>query len=603
MKKIFNFIVLFFVAFLLVGCDLGGIVATDKVVVEFETNGGSEVSKIELKVEDIAQFTLPEDPVKEGFVFDGWYLDVDLTNPFESLPTDVKNIKLYAKWEEEFSLPDFDEFNCINLEGEYNLSASVIPPVEGEEMKVNFEIDYDCNLDITTVTSLETLLADMNIKVKSLEELGIENSLEFNVKIQDGNLYIELPEELFADLPDTVNKIYFDLQVIADKMLEYSEQFEGQIPEDLLPEGFDKLSIEEMLEYIIDEGFKGLIANNEITEEDAAVIKELFMGLIEIFKNFIPKAEEIGLSVKYEITDEKLDELIDNLSNYIIQNIDKLYFFATEESTQLDSIEIDGCIYYYNEPKWIDENGVEHHYSEDLETLDYGILYGGRYYEPFYLGWVIYDTQDNWKLYNYETIYDDLTYEYYIILDNFNYIDENDVLHTAEELMQITEIYKQLFDEVEGTEYLYCYLNNKYYNAEYQLVDQDKALEDIAKYYQDEAIALIQKYSKMIKDGITINEMKLEYSTLANMIKDLEETIDIEFEFPYQPDSLEEGKIKAAIKFEFEHNTNYSTDRLSKVDLSEYVDMTTDLISLFEMELNPDIEFNPDDFETPEIPA
>ncbi|HBK01734.1 MAG TPA: hypothetical protein DDY77_01710, partial [Clostridiales bacterium] len=44
-------------------------------------------------------FVMPENPVKAGYVFAGWYEDKELTRRFlDTVITRRKNIKVYAKW-------------------------------------------------------------------------------------------------------------------------------------------------------------------------------------------------------------------------------------------------------------------------------------------------------------------------------------------------------------------------------------------------------------------------------------------------------------------------------------------------------------------------
>ncbi len=76
--------------------DITIIVSTD-CVVTFMTNGGSEIAdQIVQYGEKIIQ---PEDPVREGFVFDGWYPDIHLTEKWDFENDVVQgNMALYAKW-------------------------------------------------------------------------------------------------------------------------------------------------------------------------------------------------------------------------------------------------------------------------------------------------------------------------------------------------------------------------------------------------------------------------------------------------------------------------------------------------------------------------
>lgn len=67
------------------------------VTVEFDSNGGTEIEKQTLKLNDYAE--IPAVPVKEGYTFGGWYLNIGLTRAFDFDTTPVtKDMTLYAKW-------------------------------------------------------------------------------------------------------------------------------------------------------------------------------------------------------------------------------------------------------------------------------------------------------------------------------------------------------------------------------------------------------------------------------------------------------------------------------------------------------------------------
>jgi len=67
--------------------------------VTFETNDGSKVEALE--VEDGAKATKPTDPTKEGYTFDGWYSDKELTKAFDFATAITADTTVYAKWTEE----------------------------------------------------------------------------------------------------------------------------------------------------------------------------------------------------------------------------------------------------------------------------------------------------------------------------------------------------------------------------------------------------------------------------------------------------------------------------------------------------------------------
>lgn len=78
--------------------ELTIIVSTD-CTVHFESNGGSSVE------DQIVQYgekvVMPEDPVRDGYTFEGWYSDIDKTNLWDFENDTVSgNLVLYAKWTE-----------------------------------------------------------------------------------------------------------------------------------------------------------------------------------------------------------------------------------------------------------------------------------------------------------------------------------------------------------------------------------------------------------------------------------------------------------------------------------------------------------------------
>ena len=95
MRKILPIIVLIFAVFTLIACGNGNI------IIHFDSNGGSIVESINYSGE--TNISIPDNPTKEGFVFDGWFWDNEtFQRPFtvnSFLELTVKsNITVYAKW-------------------------------------------------------------------------------------------------------------------------------------------------------------------------------------------------------------------------------------------------------------------------------------------------------------------------------------------------------------------------------------------------------------------------------------------------------------------------------------------------------------------------
>lgn len=63
--------------------------------VSFETNGGNTITAVE--TED-GKITAPTDPTKDGYTFNGWYLDSELKNKFDFNTEIEADTTLYASW-------------------------------------------------------------------------------------------------------------------------------------------------------------------------------------------------------------------------------------------------------------------------------------------------------------------------------------------------------------------------------------------------------------------------------------------------------------------------------------------------------------------------
>lgn len=73
------------------------VVVSTECLVTFDSMGGSEVEAQTVMYGE--KVTKPEDPTREGYVFDGWYKDLDRTEKWDFDNEVVKeNMTLYANW-------------------------------------------------------------------------------------------------------------------------------------------------------------------------------------------------------------------------------------------------------------------------------------------------------------------------------------------------------------------------------------------------------------------------------------------------------------------------------------------------------------------------
>lgn len=124
--------------------------------VTFESDGGSEV---ESQVVDEGQTAVkPNDPVKEGFSFEGWYLDEEFTTEYDFTTAITENIVLYAKWVAiDEGITDSDKDKLVDLDEKVLGTDPFNPDTDNDGLTDYEEVvlgtdplspnDYDDSLD------------------------------------------------------------------------------------------------------------------------------------------------------------------------------------------------------------------------------------------------------------------------------------------------------------------------------------------------------------------------------------------------------------------------------------------------------------------------
>ena len=96
--------------------------APEDVTVSFDSNGGTPVET--QTVEYNTPVSKPEDPTRDGFTFDGWYLDYGLERPWDFDRKVTSSLTLYAKWTEDTS-DDSHSASSSSGSSSYRARASV----------------------------------------------------------------------------------------------------------------------------------------------------------------------------------------------------------------------------------------------------------------------------------------------------------------------------------------------------------------------------------------------------------------------------------------------------------------------------------------------
>ncbi len=177
MKKI-DIVLLIVMFMFLYGCK-----PKEKLIISFETNGGSSIEDV--VIDSTLDFVLPDDPVKEGYTFAGWYSDIDLTIKYDLNTILTKDITLYADWG-TIGL----EYELINDGTEYSVNkgnASELTEIQIPNIKDGKKV--------TRITDFKKCL--------NLKEIIIPNSIN---KI-DGWSFLENVALEKIILPDGISSI------------------------------------------------------------------------------------------------------------------------------------------------------------------------------------------------------------------------------------------------------------------------------------------------------------------------------------------------------------------------------------------------------------
>ncbi len=194
----------------------------------FDTNGGEEIDEQVLSNNEVTTTVIP---VRESWVFDGWFIDSDLTEPFIFGGVLKEDTTIYAKWVKYIKF--VDESDCIKTitvgDGEY------IPlPTDDELIDMALEdfivswyyIKDDTNIFITNNTKLSDLDEDSDTATLYLEKIPAfylsfyldENSDEFYRKkvINDQVISFDDVDEKLKEInPEidltTVGWYYYDI--------------------------------------------------------------------------------------------------------------------------------------------------------------------------------------------------------------------------------------------------------------------------------------------------------------------------------------------------------------------------------------------------------
>lgn len=128
---------------------------TPSYAVKFEENGGTEVAN--KTVTRNSKLTAPTAPTKDGFTFEGWYTDKELTTAYDFDTKVTKSFTLYAKWNEALNEDDSNP----------GTSGHYCPSLKFNDLDItqwyHLDTDYVIEKDIFRGTTEKTFTPDGNI--------------------------------------------------------------------------------------------------------------------------------------------------------------------------------------------------------------------------------------------------------------------------------------------------------------------------------------------------------------------------------------------------------------------------------------------------------
>lgn len=153
-----------------------------KCTVTFDTAGGSEIAPQVVNQGSSAQE--PDQPVKSGCVFLGWFSEPQYWNKYQFSDIVYKDITVYARWMETTDVNDA----TVEVKGTYTYTGDVIIPdltVKMGYLTLNEGTDYE-------VIGENTEAGNAEVTIKGIGDYNGERKVTFT--IEQAEMEVELPQ-------------------------------------------------------------------------------------------------------------------------------------------------------------------------------------------------------------------------------------------------------------------------------------------------------------------------------------------------------------------------------------------------------------------------
>ena len=146
--------------------DFGVVYVKESCTVTYESNGGLPVNDKSVTLGDVIRPW--KTTTKAGLVFDGWYRDAGLTQPFTSTDVVTSDMTLYAKWKENTCTVTFDSKGgspvpSSSIQKGTTYMTMPADPTKADATFVGWYKDEDCTIPFD---NSEAINSDMTLYAK-----------------------------------------------------------------------------------------------------------------------------------------------------------------------------------------------------------------------------------------------------------------------------------------------------------------------------------------------------------------------------------------------------------------------------------------------------
>jgi len=207
-------LIVFIMVFILIACE-----AEEPVMIHFDAQEGSFIASI-----DQSDYNEHPTPQKDGYIFEGWYLDQDYETAYEHYMRFEEDQTLYAKWTRNYHRIAFYIGNdLMAIKHTENNTLNQLPdPIEKKGYTfVGWFLDHDLAIvpftENTKVSEDHTLgaryLKDVNLQFEPLEETifvnkGYDITYTYTESIDESEIEIIAPGNVITITDE--HKIYFN---------------------------------------------------------------------------------------------------------------------------------------------------------------------------------------------------------------------------------------------------------------------------------------------------------------------------------------------------------------------------------------------------------